>query len=270
MHVRRPDIDFSDVPAHWASTPEFSQHWNASSFWIPDLERFLNRVMAKALASMKADDDPETRRVKSDVRMFIRQEANHYALHDAFNAIVKRDYELSAIEQHVQAEFERLFETKSLAFLTAYCEGFETFGPPGAIMWLDLLDDMLVGASPEVIRLWKWHLMEEYEHRTVCYDVFKKVHGGYFMRIYGLFYQLVHLQGFSAKVRAILLEQDRRGMSTAELKESKRRVRALGFRFAWMMLPRAMKALSPFYTPRNTREPRGYQAYRRAMEPYKV
>lgn len=266
MKARRPDFDFSETPAHWAATPEFAQHWNSNSIWIPHLERFLNRVVAKALGEIKGDDG-ETKRIKADARMFIRQEANHYSLHDAFNAAVKRDgYELEPFEAHFGEEFERLFRTKSLAFLCAYCEGFETFGPPGALFWLDEMEDLLEGARPEVVALWKWHLLEEYEHRTVCADVYQRIHGGYFLRIYALFYQLIHLQGFSAKVVAYLFAKDREGMSKGELKASKKRSRALSFRFARHILPRALKALSPFYSPRNAKEPRMYASYMALVE----
>src|SRR4051794_14473849 len=87
MKVRRPAFDFSQTPAKWSVIPEFAQMMNATSLWIPYLERFLNQVMARAVGEMK-DDDPETRRIKADTKLFIRQEANHYSLHGAFNAIL--------------------------------------------------------------------------------------------------------------------------------------------------------------------------------------
>lgn len=266
MKARRPVFDFSQTPAHWAAIPEFAQHWNSNSIWIPYLERFLNRVVAKALSEIKGDD-PDCARIKADARLFIRQEANHYSLHDAFNSAVKRDgYDLAPFEKQFEDSFEKLYRTKSLAFLCAYCEGFETFGPPGALAWLDEMEDLLEDARPEVVGLWKWHLMEEYEHRHVCSDVYNEVHGGYFLRIYALFYQLIELQGFSNMVVAYLFAKDRENMTDAECKASRRRARALSFRFARHIFPRAIKALSPFYSPRNAKEPRMYKIYMAEME----
>jgi predicted metal-dependent hydrolase len=266
MKVRRPSFEFSETPAHWAANPEFAQMFNATSLWIPHLERFLNRVMAKAASEMKGDD-PETQRIKSDVRTFIRQEANHYSLHAAFNTILANNgYDVAEFERYFEAEFEKLFKTRSLGFLCAYCEGFETMGPPSALIWLDEMEDMLEGARPEVVRLWKWHLMEEYEHRTVCHDVFHAVHGGYFMRIYGFFVQLRQLTHFSTIVREYLLERDRARMTKDELRASRKRARAANRRLYGLMIPRLLKVLSPFYTPRNAKEPQMFRSYMAEIE----
>jgi len=266
MKVRRPSFDFSDTPARWSAIPEFAQIMNASSLWIPHLERFLNRVMTRALSELRADD-LQTPQIKSDVRLFIRQEANHYALHGAFNAILARHgYEVAELERQFAAEFEKLFETRSLAFLCAYCEGFETLGPPSALVWLDEIEDLLVGARPEVVRLWKWHLMEEYEHRTVCHDVFHAISGSYFLRIYAFFYQLRQLTGFSKKVREHLLAHDREHMTQHELRASRKRQRAVSRKIFRLTMPRLLKALSPLYTPRKAKEPRMLGSYMAEVE----
>ncbi|MGE0386703.1 MAG: metal-dependent hydrolase [Gammaproteobacteria bacterium] len=266
MKVRKPNLDFSATPPHWAANPEFAQSLNASSLWFPFLERFLNRVMAKASAELKGEP-AEVERLKADIRTFIRQEANHYTLHGAFNGILAaHGYDVARFERHFEAEFEKLFSTRSLAFLCAYCEGFETMGPPAALAWLDEMEDLLAGARPEVVALWKWHLMEEYEHRNVCHDVFHAVHGGYFMRIYGFFFQLRQLTGFSNMVRRHLLERDRAGMTKDELRASYRRERAASRRMSRLLLPRLLKALSPFYSPRKAKEPRMFRSYMARVE----
>ena len=266
MKVRRPDLDFSSTPARWSPDGEFAQATNASSLWIPSLERFLNRVLARVLTQYR-DDPRMTAKLREEVRIFIRQESNHTAIHDSFNAILTREgYDTAPLIQHFEAEFERLMQTRSLAFLTAYCEGFETFGPPAALAWLDQMDDILVGARPEVVDLWKWHLLEEYEHRTVCHDVFHLVHGGYFLRLYGFFYQMVHLGGFTRKVREHLLAVDRATMTPEELEISRKREKKASRAQLMRFLPRLFSVLSPFYTPYNSPEPRGWKSYRDKIE----
>lgn len=266
MKARRPVLDFSDTPAHWARSPEYAQSCNATSLWIPYLERFLNRVLARVLSQLK-DSDRLSPQLKAEMRTFIRQESNHYAVHDAFNTILTRNgYDVARFEALFEVEFEKLFQTKSLAFLTAYCEGFETLGPPAAINWLDESEDMLEGARPEVVGLWKWHLMEEYEHRTVCHDVFHAVHGGYFLRIYGFLYQMRQLQGFSKMVRDYLLAVDRADMSPAARSSSVKEEKAVAKRLRRLMLPRLIKVFSPFYTPRKAKEPVQYKSYMAQVE----
>lgn len=261
MRVRRPNFDFAQTPAVWAKIPEFALNSNANSLWIPHLERFLNRVMAKSLSALKTKDE-ETDSLRNDVKIFIRQESNHYALHADFNSILSRSgFDMGTLEKQFEAEFERLFSTKSLAFLCAYCEGFETLGPPAALVWLDEIEDLLDGADPQVVSLWKWHLMEEYEHRTVCHDVYHRIHGGYFMRIYGLMYQLKHLMGFSAMARTAMLEQFRAGMSEEQRRESVRREKMVSRRLARALLPRIARACLPFYTPRKSPEPKMFRSH---------
>src|SRR5437870_5232160 len=123
MKVRKPALSFADTPARWAANGEWAQSMNASSLWIPYLERFLNRVMARALAELKSEDEA-TARLRGEVRLFVRQEANHYTTHAAFNEVLPRNgYDVAEFERLFEAEFERLFTTKSLPFLCAYCEG---------------------------------------------------------------------------------------------------------------------------------------------------
>lgn len=259
MKLRRPDFNFSKTPSRWAHTPEFAQSFNASSLWIPHLERFLNRVMAKA-GSKLDPADPRTARIKDDIKMFIRQESMHYTNHAEFNRILTRDgYDVEHFERKFVEEFERLFATKSLAFLCAYCEGFETLGPPAALAWLGGMEDVLNGADPEVVRLWKWHLTEEFEHRAVCHDVFHAVSGNYFIRIYGLIYQFFQLGGFSAKVLAYLNEKDRESMTPTEREESRKRSRATSRKMMKVFIPAILRAMLPFYSPRKAKIPAQYQ-----------
>lgn len=78
------------------------------------------------------------------------------------------------------------------------------------------MEDHLNGAHREVVRLWRWHLLEAYEHRHVCHDVFHAITGSYFLRVCGLVYQLIHLGGFTSKVRRHLHARVRKSMSSAE------------------------------------------------------
>lgn len=266
MRVRRPKFDFSQAPARWVPTWEYAHQMNATSAWIPFLERFLNKVMAQA-ASRLAGQGPEAERIRGDVKTFIRQEANHYSLHAEFNSIMARHgFDLAPFERHFEAEFERLYKTKSLGFLLAYCEGFETLGPPAALVWLGETEDLLDGGDPNVVGLWKWHLMEEYEHRTVCHDVFHALHGGYFMRLYGFFYQLRHLQGMSKMVREYLMEREWATMTPEERQASERRAKEVSKRIRNLALPRLLRVLSPFYTPRKSREPALFRSHMATVE----
>jgi predicted metal-dependent hydrolase len=41
-----------------------------------------------------------------------------------------------------------------------------------------------LGADPEMVDLVKWHGAEEIEHRTVAFDLYRHLGGGYIARYY--------------------------------------------------------------------------------------
>jgi len=251
MRVRQPEFDFSQSHAHWAPNREFAQRQNAASLCIPPLERFLNRVMAKARKEIKGDD-ADSAALRADITTFIRQESCHYTVHEQMNAVLVRDdYDrIPEFERQIEAHYAYLLEKKSLAFLTAYCEGFETLGPASAMAWCgDSLDGYLEGADPNVVMMYRWHLLEEYEHRHVCYDVFQRIHGGYWLRIYAFFYQLYFFTKLSGKVREYLLATDRAKMTDAERDASKRSEKAVGKMLKKTMAKNLGKVLLPSYRP---------------------
>lgn len=118
-----------------------------------------------------------------------------------------------------------------------------------------------------MVALWKWHLMEEFEHRNVCFDTFHAVHGGYFLRVYALLYQLKHLATMTGMARKALLARDRAAMSPAERKASEHRLKAIGKRLRGTQLRAIARALMPWYSPRRIPEPPLYRSFMAQIEP---
>lgn len=257
MRIRQPQFDFSNCRAHWAVIPELAQILNGVSIGVPAIERFLNKVMVRARAEIKGDD-PASVKLRNDITTFIKQESVHTAKHDAFNAIFPRDGypKVPEIEKEIEAHYNRLLETKSLAFLTAYCEGFETITTAtGSFLLTGEMDKYLEGADPNVATMWRWHTMEEYEHRHVCHDVFNRIRGGYFPRIYAFFYQFYHYNRLCGMARKYLLETDCARMTPEEAAASKARSKALGWETMGKLLRNIWKVLSPFYRPHEIDKP---------------
>ena len=87
---------------------------------------------------------------------------------------------LAELEAEVEALFLRWSAEKPLRFNLAYGEGFESMTCAGARAQIQV--DMF-GYMKEPIRgLMYWHIMEEIEHRTVCFDVYEKIGPGYLYR----------------------------------------------------------------------------------------
>jgi predicted metal-dependent hydrolase len=248
MLARRAPIDFEAANPLWTPAhPGFGHALNGGSSLLPYLEPYLIKVMKQARERIPA----ERRELHADLAVFIQQEANHYTTHARYNAVLRRHYTgLEAFEAKIHDDFERLLTKRSLRFNLAYSEGFECLGAIQAEVFFERSDALLAGADPAVTDLWRWHLAEEFEHRTVCHDVSRALAGGYFYRVAIFLYVLFHLNGHGRRVAKHLLAQD---VAAGRVRRGWRmRLRALrhdlrAFAFA---LPRILAVLLPGYTPR--------------------
>jgi predicted metal-dependent hydrolase len=259
MKVRRPAIAFDTVQPHWSWHREFAQAFNAASTSLPHIEPYLNRVIRRARAELA----PGQVALIEAAQLFMQQEANHYKLHQQYNeTLYAAGYTgLRAIESKLHADFDRFLEQKSLRFNMAYSEGFESLGIIYARFFFERIDDLLLDADRAVVDLWKWHLAEEFEHRSVCYDLYETLYGGYWYRIYGLAVAFFHLGAYGARATGYLLEHDRARLSRRDRLASRWRAARYQFRLMAFALPRVLAILSPFYDPRRHREPRGAGAF---------
>ena len=72
-------------------------------------------------------------------------------------------------------------KTKSLRFNLAYAEGFEAVTMH---VVKHLMEPNGFGEDlPMFLQMWEWHFVEELEHRTVAFDVYDHVCGGYLYRL---------------------------------------------------------------------------------------
>jgi uncharacterized protein len=250
--ARNPRLTFEDALPHWAPNHAFAQITNAGSTSLPAVETYLNRVMALALPEV-ADA-----RLRQDIAIFIAQEGNHYRQHRGFNRLLYPRYpQLAVLENQLHADYERMFKERSLVQNAAYCEGFESLGIIHAEFFFERIDDLLEGADTRLVKLWQWHLAEEFEHRHVCFEALRAVGGGYAARISGYLHAMRHLGRYGKAVSDHLLAVDRGGMDArgraASLQEESR-YRARFMRFAW---PRLLRVFLPWYRPQRRRAPRG-------------
>ena len=119
--------------------------------------------------SVRAFREGAPPKLAEEIKGFTTQEAIHSREHDAFNKrAADAGYDLSTLEQRVT---ERLAITKSRAPIVnvAATMALEHFT---AILAHELLANPrhLDGAEAETADLWRWHAVEEIEHKGVAYD----------------------------------------------------------------------------------------------------
>ena len=151
------------TPRWWhGGRPHATALYNALSATFPVGEAFFVESVRKFRDG--ADD-----RLAEDIRNFTTQEVVHSREHLAFNRrAADAGYDLSKLDERVE---QRLALTRSrppIASLAATM-ALEHFT---AILAHQLLANPrhLDGADPATARLWRWHAVEEIEHKGVAYD----------------------------------------------------------------------------------------------------
>src|SRR6478736_1870586 len=136
--------------------------YNALSTTFPVGEAFF----VESVRAFRKDAPP---RLAEDIKAFTTQEAIHSREHDAFNKrAVAAGYDLSKLEAQVA---KRLAVTRSRPPVVSLAAtmALEHFT---AILAHQLLANPrhLADADQETADLWRWHAVEEIEHKGVAYD----------------------------------------------------------------------------------------------------
>jgi len=158
--------------------PAVSVFFDNLSIFFPHGERFF-------MQSMKAFKDraPEGSDLAAEVRAFLAQEAYHGREHRAYNARLEAlGYPAEAMEARVARMLKRVQTVIPARMQLAATCALEHYT---AFMGHALLGDprILEGSHPELAALWRWHAVEENEHKAVAYDLFVAAGGTYLERV---------------------------------------------------------------------------------------
>lgn len=249
MIVRRMRFPYPESLEAWwnPARPEFSQIVNAGSLSMPFLEPYLIETMRKAKERIS---DPK---LLQDVDQYIAQESTHFRQHQLFN---KRIAELgyTTVPKHevrLKLDYDSLARNRSFTFNLAYAEGFEAMGLTVGNMLVEDREYLFGKSEPSVASLILWHFVEEIEHKTVTYDVFKALDGRYAWRIYGLLYATIHIFFRSWQAYRQLLIEDGRWYNLG----NRITIYLLLARIFRKLAPRLARIFKPGYDPREVPDP---------------
>jgi len=174
LQHRRTKFGFDEVPRYWlGGDPFMSRLIDALSINFPDGERFF---MDSVRNYEKRVTDPKLR---EDIRLFIRQEAQHGYVHEQFNDMMKAqglkaDQIVRALQVEMKVAQKRLPKKVQLAITAAAEHLTATLGEG----FLELMPEILAEAHPEMRAMYAWHAVEEVEHKAVAFDVYESAAGG--------------------------------------------------------------------------------------------
>ena len=149
------------------------RHWwlndnPVATAWHNALSATFPRGEAFFVESVKAFREGVPPQLAEEIRAFIAQEVNHSREHVGFNrAAVDAGYDLAAIDHRV-AEWIGTTRQRPAIVNLAATMALEHFT---AMMAHEFLTrpEYLAGADPESAALWRWHAIEELEHKGVAY-----------------------------------------------------------------------------------------------------
>ena len=147
-----------------------TQFYNALSIFFPAGERFFIQSVRNYRDEITAP------RLKEQISAFIGQEGFHTREHEDYNrALVEAGLPVETLDGIVVDVLEtvkklpkplQLAATVALEHLTA-------------VLGDTLLRDpeLLAGCDPHFAAIWRWHAIEETEHKAVCFDAYEQLFG---------------------------------------------------------------------------------------------
>lgn len=137
--------------------------------WHNTLSATFPRGEAFFIESVKAHRDGAPSVLAGQIRAFIAQEVNHSREHVAFNrAATEAGYDLSEIDRRV-GEFIAMTRDRPPIINLAATMALEHFTAMMANQFLSR-PEYFGGSDPETEAMWRWHSIEEIEHKAVAYD----------------------------------------------------------------------------------------------------
>lgn len=182
LKPRKVEFDFASTPLHWLRNDPFSTHIiNGIHMLLPAGELWFCRVYNQALPLVTDEA------LREDVKGFIRQEAIHSRQHSKAQTYLEA-HGLS-VDYVQRAEWlfdtilgdapfgmkflkQRAWEKQWLILRVGLIAAIEHFtGVLG--QWAMDNDTWEENGDAAMVDLFKWHLAEEVEHRTVAFDLFE-------------------------------------------------------------------------------------------------
>lgn len=168
--VRKPEFNFNECgKSYWYDDNKFATcFFSALSVTFPAGEKFF----IKAVRDNLTEDMPQD--LLDDVKAFMAQEGQHSMQHIKFNDwLDRKGFPACQFERHVRffiAQSNKLPAKQRLA-ITCALEHIT------ALMAERLIDEQDLFAKPihESFReFWMWHALEEEEHKSVAFDVYRQ------------------------------------------------------------------------------------------------
>ncbi len=238
-------------PLYIAGNAELSYQHSGTGLYVAHLEPFFVKSLRRVMDRIRDE------KLREEVDRFCRQEAQHYQRHVDFNGVVLA-HGYPGLQERVdrlKQDFAGFLTDASDEFRIGYIEGFESYTTQLGLRMLNIglydhkRTDRAFGD------LFKWHMLEEIEHRNVAFDVYQHLYGNYMHRARMCWFAQHHMLKFLSDCEKI--------MCAADIpRHGERCCVRLKHRLLSRIVTTRMRAYSlmPWYTPHAYRIPRRVEA----------
>ncbi|MBV9330754.1 MAG: metal-dependent hydrolase [Alphaproteobacteria bacterium] len=173
MHSRNFTLPKGAPSERWwvRGDPVATAFFNALSATFPQGERFF-------IESVKHYRDQVSPELKRQIAVFAQQESLHTREHVIFNRLItEAGYDAQLIDQRTKERFDMgrdIARPIDHLAVTAALEHFTAIMAHSALAH----DDDLDGVREDLKKLWRWHAIEEIEHKSVAFDTMMEVTAG--------------------------------------------------------------------------------------------
>ncbi len=216
--VRRMDFSIRpDMEKYWFNgNPLISGFFYALSATFPDGERFFIDTVRHY------QKDVQNPLLKQQIRAFIGQEAHHGKAHEDFNgALEAKGFPMQVVAGKAKALLDlakqRLSPQRQLA-ITVALEHVTATLAEHALRHPEITSQM----DPTFRDMIVWHAVEEIEHKSVAFDVYRERVGNEFLRRRVMFMTLILFFARVKYFQKIILRADNRKATLGEWWEAKK------------------------------------------------
>ncbi len=186
LPIRKLQVDLSQgFERHWFKRADGSgdafrtAYNNALSMSFPAGEQLFIDSVKRVMH--KLPDDAAHAPMRETIRDFCAQEATHRHVHAQFNTQLERQGFINHLEPRIWARFKRWEHINPMHHLgvTVAYEHYTAVMSDVLLRCETATQDM----SPEMRQVWRWHALEETEHKAVAFDLYQALDGSYGWRI---------------------------------------------------------------------------------------
>ena len=223
IQPRKVKFEWLNTPIDWIPEQPFVSYFiNEINMILPAGEFCFCRLYNKVLAQIQDE------KLKHDVQAFIRQEAMHAQAHNSANKeyLSERQIDIQRNLKLMDFLFGKLLADQPLGLsipkpLQHQWDLFRL----GVVATVEHMTCVLGqyalyntewqkrGADAAMLDLVKWHGAEEIEHRTVAFDLYRHLGGGYLARYYLSVLVIIAVLGLWVDGAAHIMRQDPRFQS---------------------------------------------------------